>query len=827
MVETTTEIKNRSRTNTGGFEDPSAEFPYPNYWNASNINYAAKGQIRNDLWQGGADEGSPIEQEETVASQYYYNQVAETRSGHVMEFDDTPGNERVLIKHREGGGLELRQDGSVIISAPTNRVEVVGGEHTFIVEGDGTVVYKGNLNLKVTGDYNVECLNYNVNTKGNVNYNIAGAERKYVNGNVGVTVNGSMSTTATEQVTNTYLGGYSTNVKGTFQTNVEGSSNWYSSDDVHVTSEGRIDMSSDYANIVSENVSIIGGNGIIGGPSIHIKGQEASFEGSVEAPTFYGNLIGKAKFAALADKATGASTAGSLGGSGTANYPTDPGEPSFTEPTGAVVTTYLTKALGGIRKVKIDPGNWIMNYINRSVDYSGLSKSNLSVGQVRSKLRDQSNRSNKTFVAKLISEGVLNPQYDKPAPAGIGRTARKDAAVSTDGQSVDPSQAYIPKSGKASFIPEFRYNPYFNTPITTKTKLANGITFAKFLGTDDPTNLNFIRDQSIRTDIARYYYVHAQIMKTVQNHQGEFSSDRLLISEGLYRPGPSEKVTPGSLNDLKMKGRAVVYKLVDSTGKINNSRTFALAAYWIRTIVYDKIILSYDTTNPSGKYEARIIVIVPELNDNWGMDSINRDIETQFNQHVLSKNELVEALPFAVDTPTVPEPGANQGVTADVVDYGITLAPKRKIQGTNRWDVNPQIRRTPSTHPEVSSVALKNMETLLEVQYKLMQQFYGGPLTINDALPHRDTNRVTPSRGGGSVHWQGKALDISIANMTPADQNRLVSAAAKAGFKGFGFGRTILHVDLGRKRYWDYKQGVFAGRPVNEWYQWVDENVRG
>ena len=46
----------------------------------------------------------------------------------------------------------MRADGSVIVSSTNNRIEVTGGDQTTIVEGAGNLVYKGNLNLVVTGD---------------------------------------------------------------------------------------------------------------------------------------------------------------------------------------------------------------------------------------------------------------------------------------------------------------------------------------------------------------------------------------------------------------------------------------------------------------------------------------------------------------------------------------------------------------------------------------------------------------------------------------------------------------------------------------------------
>ena len=115
---------------------------------------------------GGA-EGVPLNIEDQRPSEFPFNQVDETTSGHVVEYDDTPGGERILIRHRTGAGVEMRADGSVLVSSTNNKIEVTGGDQTVIVEGAGNLVYKGNLNLVVTGDYNVDVGgNYNVNVAG-------------------------------------------------------------------------------------------------------------------------------------------------------------------------------------------------------------------------------------------------------------------------------------------------------------------------------------------------------------------------------------------------------------------------------------------------------------------------------------------------------------------------------------------------------------------------------------------------------------------------------------------------------------------------------------
>jgi zinc D-Ala-D-Ala carboxypeptidase len=75
-----------------------------------------------------------------------------------------------------------------------------------------------------------------------------------------------------------------------------------------------------------------------------------------------------------------------------------------------------------------------------------------------------------------------------------------------------------------------------------------------------------------------------------------------------------------------------------------------------------------------------------------------------------------------------------------------------------------------------------------------------GPLKINSARRCKGHNRAV---GGarGSMHMRTLAADIAIGSH---DRKALALAAKKAGFRGIGYGRTFLHVDLGVRRAWTY-----------------------
>lgn len=94
-------------------------------------------------------------------------------------------------------------------------------------------------------------------------------------------------------------------------------------------------------------------------------------------------------------------------------------------------------------------------------------------------------------------------------------------------------------------------------------------------------------------------------------------------------------------------------------------------------------------------------------------------------------------------------------------------------------------------------------------QYKRMTAMLDFPVKVNDAISKAGTSREQDTPG--SQHFHGTALDLSIANLSQDQVKRLLVAAKQVGFTGFGFGNSILHVDRGPRRTWDYGNADFAG----------------
>jgi predicted chitinase len=140
-----------------GFTDPNGKYPLREYMNEPDCNRLARGvtkgthvefkdAMRNThcTLPGGASWDQP---HSAYAARYPFNKVNETESGHVMEFDDTPGAERINLYHRKGTYIEIDNNGT--------QINHIIGDGYWISENNGNVLIKGNCNVTIGGDSNL------------------------------------------------------------------------------------------------------------------------------------------------------------------------------------------------------------------------------------------------------------------------------------------------------------------------------------------------------------------------------------------------------------------------------------------------------------------------------------------------------------------------------------------------------------------------------------------------------------------------------------------------------------------------------------------------
>lgn len=191
-------------------------------------------------------------------------------------------------------------------------------------------------------------------------------------------------------------------------------------------------------------------------------------------------------------------------------------------------------------------------------------------------------------------------------------------------------------------LPDPLYNPNFldGNQISSRTKLAPGVTIAKYLGAyGDKTPFSHVGPASERKQIARNLYLHAEMYRTINGNTDLFNNVRLIVSEGIYKGGPLETV--GGDNLKKEDGRVVAYQVIDREGNIDHSATFDIAEYWKDYCFYEKITLDYDIYNPDGSLTSQIVVEMPEVTESFDLN-FGFSISTNYNGKQLSGGELIE-----------------------------------------------------------------------------------------------------------------------------------------------------------------------------------------
>ena len=653
-----------------GFDDPNEAYPKKSFLNAPSVNEKARGTRRANVELGGGNADLDLELKDEPASIYPNSQVKETASGHIVEYDDTPGAERIMIRHRTGSGVEMRANGTMIYGSVANTIRVTAHDEKVIVDGDGELHYNGNLKLKVSGDFDLEVGgDYNLRVDGDVDQTIKRSYKQDIGKSKEVKIIESRSETIGIDAT-TFIHGNSTNtIKKT-------NSIFVGEDEAHnvggtlfLTAENEVSLSTKSINATASSLAVLGDSGTIGGTNMVYYGHTAHIprinatsvhatQGVIAtvgmtAPTFNGNLSGNAS---TAGKSAVATALGAGAGSAQATVTITPAADSDTlEPTTSVLNELLEKSTVAIKRVAIDTFGGLFDRLNRKTHYGGLSTTDLTTRQVRSRLRDPNALNNEKFTNACQAEGVLSPFFTRQSILTTDRivSGKKSLKIPSTiiGNPEKPMERFkgSPISVKTTTaLPEPNFNPVFADEITSRTRLAPGITMATFLGgSGDPVTLTHILDDNVRLKLAKQYTLHARVLRSVNSFSAikEFKDFRLQVAEGLYRAEEGEELdVSDGINFLMSRGRAVVYELINMKGEIAIEKTFDLAVYLKDTLNFEKLILDYDNYNPDGSLNAQIIIVMPEITPPWTVTYKN-EVETRYNNFSQVTNELMEALP--------------------------------------------------------------------------------------------------------------------------------------------------------------------------------------
>jgi hypothetical protein len=161
-----------------GFYDPNRVYPRVNRIGEPDTNRLARHQKIQDTIVGAKDKerilkipvarkvspGQWDQPKSPYNARYPYNHVRESESGHVIEQDDTPNNERLHWYHREGTFMEIDRNGSMVRKIIGDGFEVwerdgyiyIGGRANVTIEGNCNIYVKTDCNLQVDGNLNAD-----------------------------------------------------------------------------------------------------------------------------------------------------------------------------------------------------------------------------------------------------------------------------------------------------------------------------------------------------------------------------------------------------------------------------------------------------------------------------------------------------------------------------------------------------------------------------------------------------------------------------------------------------------------------------------------------
>lgn len=190
-------IPEKQNSEDNAFGDPNGK--YPKYTSEADTNRLARNEkITETIVQKKKDsriksipkafDGQWDEKETTYQAKYPYNHVRETESGHIEEFDDTNGKERIHVYHKSGTFKEIHNDGTQVEKIVKDNYELIMGNDFVYIKGNTSVTIDGTSKILVKGNAEIE-------VNGNCKEHIKGNYELKVNGSFDLTVGGHQYST--------------------------------------------------------------------------------------------------------------------------------------------------------------------------------------------------------------------------------------------------------------------------------------------------------------------------------------------------------------------------------------------------------------------------------------------------------------------------------------------------------------------------------------------------------------------------------------------------------------------------------------------------------
>ena len=216
----------------------SGDFYYRNRWNEPNPRYGGSTSpdgAHETCFTDDSEKTQPWQQRKPGTSPnrslYPFNHTYTTESGHVMEYDDTPGGERIHQYHTKGTFYEIQPDGTKV-------TKVVGDDYQIYLKGNHVVV-EGNMNLTVKGDvrllsqgnmYHEVKGDYHLRVDGDMVTKIQGNEQKVILTDKATQINGNERKRISVN--------YQKTIEGNHEEKIKGMSNTINSSNVFIMTDG-------------------------------------------------------------------------------------------------------------------------------------------------------------------------------------------------------------------------------------------------------------------------------------------------------------------------------------------------------------------------------------------------------------------------------------------------------------------------------------------------------------------------------------------------------------------------------------------------------------
>ena len=258
-------LKVSTQQSLNGFADPRSFYPRRVNEVDTNrlaVNDATKQHPVVNLKRQRVDDlvGEP---ETQYASKYPYNHVKETESGHIVEFDDTPGHERIHEYHRSGTFYEVHPDGTKVTKIIGDDYEIVHQNKKLRVRGNIEVYCDGDADLYVRGSLTGQVdENIDLHAGKNINIHAGKNMRFYANDSIEFTAQKELTATSVAKMTLQSQADMNINAEGNYLTNIKGYSQVLSDGHITLNSKDKITVktSSEIDILSTNNLTLVGGS---------------------------------------------------------------------------------------------------------------------------------------------------------------------------------------------------------------------------------------------------------------------------------------------------------------------------------------------------------------------------------------------------------------------------------------------------------------------------------------------------------------------------------------------------------------------------------------